>query len=505
MPQLLDDNLSFDHIKKLLFQRNKHSQCNSRIVYLDENEEGKGSSLNRFIFDTLVKVKIEKSLRLGILYKYQTHTTPIVIEVIDNFYQDETDNANETESDVEESEEEESEASFSRHSTAETAPPDEPVDLTIAGNPYRFIIRIFNTDSRSFDIASGEGVLLRINLVNLVQKAFERGIHLELFATGLVVNEYIEKVSTIRQHTEGHCSVFSMLDLETMLSVDDLVKFFGEANYRMATPHEFPDQNSTIKQDCFGRTQLYHIKKLPDELMLYTQSINGCSEDGMERRGLKHFVRDTKPSHLHEIAISNPQQYTPNQASSSPSPISDQAHKLWSFIQENTNESGTSFNIQTLLSYLIDHQIKRNFIFDALAFVYSAKIPISSPDACANLNLFSVEKLENLMNESPALEYTVARTTPIKEFLLIYNQVTGTQLITPANTPIATPMAPSRSPSYDENSPCKGERRPSFFQLPPNWEFVKAETADLGASIVTAPSTKFELAEDDVEASISSP
>lgn len=145
-------------------------------------------------------------------------------------------------------------------------------DTTIITVPPRF--RIYSTDSRAFDVEGGE--VLRQTILNLPN------LHdsVEVYALGLDPDKDLEKKNTIRQHSDGVCGLYSLLDLELMLRAPSLSDFFGPHVVRLTDKPYLPISNP----------RTFQITRLPPSMMLYTQSIYGNDVD--ERKGLRHYLQD---------------------------------------------------------------------------------------------------------------------------------------------------------------------------------------------------------------------
>lgn len=223
----------------VLHHRNSFSQ-GMKIFYLEESKSD-GTTLIKYLSE-LITLSLPKEgelwgvlpYRLGILYEsVEGHVTPLLIE----YYMqvDQTDIKK----------------------------------ITI---PPRF--RIYSTDSRSFDVEGGEHlrqVILNLPLVHDL---------VEVYALGLDPAKDMEKKNTIRQHSDGVCGAYSLLDLELMLRAPSLSLLFGPHIIQLTKAPHLPIENN----------KTFQITKLPPNMMMYTQSING--DDANHRKGLRHYIKD---------------------------------------------------------------------------------------------------------------------------------------------------------------------------------------------------------------------
>lgn len=236
----------FDSAEQILTARSKTTEAKGRnIWYLDENN---GDSNINELFDFIEKccsVDIGE-LRIGLLYHFGTHTTPILVE-----------------------------------------------KKYVSDNSDSMEINLFNTDSRAFDVESGlalRAYLIKTiaNLNNNLGKAAtetedtdtETDVKkISLYALGLDPNDTDSRLNTTRQHADGQCVVFSMVDLELMLRAKDLKQYFPR--YRCVDDKE----------------TLFHIYLLPQQMMFYTQSVHGQLDSFSSiplRKGLKSHIDENE-------------------------------------------------------------------------------------------------------------------------------------------------------------------------------------------------------------------
>lgn len=197
------------------------------VFSLEEESSGSDSLLSNFLFQKLIpeleKLEGINRFRCGILYTFGGHITPLVIELVQSTYH---------------------------------------WDESIS-------IKIFNTDSRAFDVHHGR--LLRSTLISLVQTGFERKCFVSLYACGLIETDYHNNKQNVRQHANGYCGLYSLIDLDTMLAQPDLSAYFHKT--KEGTTSDFLPE--TVARDIFSHTNLFQIECLPAEMMLYTQSVYG--------------------------------------------------------------------------------------------------------------------------------------------------------------------------------------------------------------------------------------
>lgn len=222
-------------------------------IYLLQEDDSNGTSLKEFM-SSLISLSNMDVLpyRLAILYQFYTgHYTPLIIEYRRNVIK-------------------------SKNSEEE--------DQTIP------CFRIYSTDSRALDIESSDD--LRQVLISLP----DISTYIEIYGLGLDPLKHEEIVNTTRQYDEESCLIFSIIDLELLLRVYDLDAYFSPniENIRdlntSAPAKSLPSQELNPWNEQASKERCYQITKLPPNMMLYTQSIQG--DDNSHRRGLRHYIEE---------------------------------------------------------------------------------------------------------------------------------------------------------------------------------------------------------------------
>jgi hypothetical protein len=343
--------------------RNKEAQ-KAPMFYLSEEGLGDSSLLRRFLFQDLLPTFLNldvRKYRLGILYDCDGHITPLVIDI-------------------------EKEAFF--HGEEETQ------------------VSIFNTDSRSYDVNGGNGI--RDNLISLVQDGFRLGHKIYLYANGLIQADYESSRRTIRQHADGYCGLYSMVDIETLCAITDLKSYFR--NTKEAGEADFLP--NTVSSDLFGHTRLHHIESLPAEMLLYTQSVHG-TEDG-ERIGLAQLCKEQlSPGKVRLNAGASSASCSEQDIS----PSSSKGNLLKRYLSDNVHRGKFIVDIVSLLAFIQSHNIAQNFFMDAIAEMYDSQVDeIDLTEACEfDIRNFPVARLQQMMLDTVSCRQRT--TSPLQSFV----------------------------------------------------------------------------------------
>ena len=387
------------------------------ILSLKEDDD---SRLSQFIYEKLLPefvVSGEEHFRIGIVYNFAGHTTPIVVDIkVSNQY-DELELFSEDRVTSNDpflplsalSHAADSAASFrpspglSEDSNGSSTGTEEELnyydDDDFHELSYQSLsIKIYNTDSRSFDVENGAA--LKAQLISLVTTSFDKGIDLHLIANGLIVTDDSNNKNTTRQTVNGYCGLYSLVDLETLLAQPDLDVFVSN------TVPVSEEQINYLGIDeaftaCFnGDTCLHQLCALPAEMMLYTQSVKG--DEDSHRRGLTFFSQHSvsagsiKLSKSTAGAAAEPLKFFREDTSS-------KAQLLTRYLSSHYSKTESrEIDIKSLLVFICANNITHNFVLDAINEMYEERVGDFDIDKKDDFDAVSMspKKLQQLIKKS---------------------------------------------------------------------------------------------------------
>lgn len=252
-------SMPFNH-EFMLNLRNKITDIQLPIFYLEDNDGEKLKLFLDFMIQFQQESGIEDDYRVACILNVFGHMTPLMIEKHAVNLDDES---------------------------IESLTDDDTDD--VQGHDD-FVVRIYCTDSRALDIQHGQ------ELRSLLLEIPEVFPQIELYAVGLDPSLNQEQKQTIRQHSDGVCGVYSLLDLELMLRVSDLYDYlnFKQGMVRLASVDQIPLENA----------RTFQITNLPPAMMLYTQSIFG--DEKTLRVGLTQYINTHPESASVEFTLLSP-------------------------------------------------------------------------------------------------------------------------------------------------------------------------------------------------------